>query len=351
MYSHPTTPQTQRPLPANRSCPANHLDPRQRQRLAIEALAGTQPISHLADQRDVSRKFVYQQTDKAKQALDGAFRSDAGADQHVLFTVPVTKALLRQIVLGLILVCHSSFRGVVEFLRDVLGLHLSVGSVANIVRSAVGLARVHNDGQDLSRVRVGAHDEIFQSDGPVLVGVCADSSYCYLLSEEEHRDADTWGVRLLELQERGFHPDATIADFGAGLRAGQKLALPGVPCRGDVFHALYEFGQVVRYLESLAYQAMVLCLSLQRQLATPGKRRDRLRCRFSNVWITHGGGRPRPWRCTTTWRCCCAGCGRTFCRWPDPITRHGWRYLTLWLPNCIRGRRRARRGLRTCAGR
>ncbi len=126
-------------------------------------------------------------------------------------------------------------------------------------------------------MRVGAQDEIFQSEDPVLVGVCADSTYCYLLSQEEHRDADTWGVRLLELQERGFQPEATIADFGAGLRAGQKLALPEVPCRGDVFHALYEFGKVVRYLESLAYQALALCLDLQRQLATPGKRRDRLK--------------------------------------------------------------------------
>jgi hypothetical protein len=38
---------------------------------------------------------------------------------------------------------------------------------------------------------------------------------------------------------------------------------------------LYEFGKVVRHLESLGYQAMQSCLDLQRQLATPGQRRDR----------------------------------------------------------------------------
>ena len=47
------------------------------------------------------------------------------------------KALLRQMVLGLVLVYHSSFRGVVEFLKGVLDGPLSLGSVANIVRSAV----------------------------------------------------------------------------------------------------------------------------------------------------------------------------------------------------------------------
>jgi hypothetical protein len=274
VYPYPTTSQTQPPLPAHPSCSAKNLAPDQRQRLALEALAGTQPIAHLADQHDVSRKFVYQQADLAQQALEDAFAADADG-QQVLITLPVTRALLRQIVLGLILICHSSFRGVVEFLRDLLDLRLSLGTVANIVHAAVAGARAHNACQDLSAIRVGAHDEIFQTEDPVLVGVCADSTYCYLLSQEEHRDGLTWGVRLLELQQRGFAPEATIADGGTGLRAGQKAALPEVPCRGDVFHAVYEFGKVVRSLESRAYQALALCVDLRRQLATPGKRRDR----------------------------------------------------------------------------
>ena len=286
MYNHSTTTGTQRPLADNRSCPANRLDPLQRQRLAVEALAGTQPISRLADCHDVSRKFVYQQANLAQHALEQTFAPDADDGQQVLFTLPVTKALLRQMVLGLTLICHSSFRGAVEFLRDILDCPLSLGTVANIVHAAVDPARLHNSRQDLSGVRIGAHDEIFQTQQPVLVGVDADSTYCYLLSPEEHRDGDTWGKRLGELKERGFQPEATIADFGAGLRAGQAVALPEVPCRGDVFHAEYEFGKVVRYLESLAYKALAVPMALERQLATPGKRRDqqkssliaRLRC-------------------------------------------------------------------------
>ena len=37
---------------------------------------------------------------------------------EVLFHLPVTKAWLRQLVLALVLICHSSYRGVVELLRD-----------------------------------------------------------------------------------------------------------------------------------------------------------------------------------------------------------------------------------------
>ena len=110
---------------------------------------------------------------------------------------------------------------------------------------------------------------------PVLVGVDTESTYCYLLSQEEHRDADTWGVRLLELADRGFAPEATIADFASGLRAGHEQALPGVACRGDVFHALYELGPLVRYLENRAYEAIAARTKLERKQATAERRRGR----------------------------------------------------------------------------
>jgi len=274
MCLHSTPVPQPRPLPSTPTSPAKGLSAQQRQRLAVHALAGTTALSRLAQEHDVSRKFVYHQADKAQQALNDAFGPDV-PEERVLFTLPVTKAFLRQTVLGLVLICHSSFRGAAEFLRDLWDYPLSLGSVANIVHQAVAPARAHNDRHDLSALRVGAHDEIFQAGQPVLVGVCAESGYCYLLSQEEHRDADTWGVRLLELSERGFRPEATIADAAAGLRAGQQAALPAVPCRGDVFHALREMQQVVGLLEERAYQAMAGRTRLEQRQARPGKRRDR----------------------------------------------------------------------------
>jgi len=150
-----------------------------------------------------------------------------------------------------------------------------VGSVHNILQQAVVTARALNGGQDLSRIRIGAHDEIFQSGRPVLVGADVASTYCYLLSHEEHRDADTWGVRLLELADRSFHPEATIADGGSGLRAGQQLALPRTPCRGDVFHAFAELTPLVGYLENRAYEAIASRSKLERQQAATSRRRGR----------------------------------------------------------------------------
>jgi hypothetical protein len=81
---------------------------------------------------------------------------------------------------------------------------------------------------------------------------------------------------LLELMDRGFAPEATIADGGQGLRAGQKLAGRGVACRGDVFHPLYErVGPLVRFLENAAYRAIAARAKLDKEQATFEKRHGR----------------------------------------------------------------------------
>jgi hypothetical protein len=252
--------------------PAQRLLPEQRRDLAVQVLAGAQPVSDLAREHEVSRKFLYQQAHTAQAALTQTFDPEPKTEK-VLFHLPVTKAWLRQLVLALVLIGHSPYRAVVELLRDLFDWRISLGTVHNIVSSAVEPARTINGSCDLFGVRIGAHDEIFQASRPVLVGVDTMSTYCYLLSLEDHRDAETWGVRLLELVDQGFAPDATVADGGLGLRAGQALALPEVPCRGDIFHVLRDLEGVVSYLENRAYSGLEYAERCQRQL-TAAQRHD-----------------------------------------------------------------------------
>jgi hypothetical protein len=249
--------------------PAQRLLPQQRQDLAVQVLAGAQPVSGLARDYEVSRKFLYQQADTARDALTQAFHPQA-KDEDVLFYLPVTKAWLRQLVLALVLVGHAPYRAVVELFRDLLDWGISLGTVHNIVRSAVEPARAISGRVDLAGVRNGALDEIFQAQKPVFVGVDTATTYCYLLSLEEHRDADTWGVRLLDLVAQGFNPQATVADAGSSLRAGQAEALPKVPCQGDVFHIVSDLKGVLGFLENRAYDALETSEKCER-------RRDRLR--------------------------------------------------------------------------
>lgn len=244
---------------------ARALSPSERQGLAQEALSGQQPITQLAEQHQVSRKFIYAQKDKAQAALDEAFE-EAGDDQQVLFYLPVTRPWLRQVVLGLILICHSSYRGVIEFFAALLDQSISLGSVHTIAQQGVATARQVQATETLSAIQVGAHDEIFQSHQPILVGCDVGSTYCYLLAQEEHRDATTWGVHLLDLQAKGLILDHTIADGGKGLRAGQAQVYPECPCWGDLFHLLQELSRLSSYVENRAFSTLATGEKLEQQM-------------------------------------------------------------------------------------
>jgi hypothetical protein len=63
-------------LPSPLIWPAQRLLPAERQDLAVRVLAGSQPVTELAQQHEVSRKFLYQQAEIADDALARAFNAD-----------------------------------------------------------------------------------------------------------------------------------------------------------------------------------------------------------------------------------------------------------------------------------
>lgn len=253
---------------------AANLSPTERKAISVEALAGSSTVTEIAARNNVSRKFAHKQKNIANKALDKAFEP-IPKDDDVIFYLPVTKKWIRQFVLALILICHSSFRGVIELLGSLFDYHnICLGTIHNIVVDASKTAAAINGSEDLSNIRYAAPDEIFQNSKPVLAGLDLESTYCYLLSAEDHRDETTWGVHLLDLRERGLHPVYTVADGGKGLRAGQSAAWPDVPCHGDVFHAEYELGKLVTFLENRAASALTKLEKIQAKMFTAKTRKQ-----------------------------------------------------------------------------
>lgn len=250
---------------------AQSLNSIKRQEIGIQAIGGYTPISHVADQYGVSRKFVYQQKEKALAGIAQAFDKSTSDDgEKILFYIPVTKKWLMQVLLALIFICRASYQGVVEFFRDILDCRISKGTVHNIVYEHLQKAKKINLDQNLSDVKEGLHDEIYQAGNPVLVGCCARSTYCYLLKLVETCDANSWGVHLLDLrQKQGLSPDFTVIDGGKAARSGQKDAWPDIPARGDTFHALKPFLELVSYLENRAMDALKKLEGLNYKITHP----------------------------------------------------------------------------------
>lgn len=82
---------------------AASLSPDVRQDIGIQVLSHSQPISHLAEEYQVSPKFVYQQGDKAQRALDKTFAPSDG-DDDIISHLPVIKNWLYQLTLSLVLI-------------------------------------------------------------------------------------------------------------------------------------------------------------------------------------------------------------------------------------------------------
>ncbi len=89
------------------------LSPEHRKNLAIKVLTKNESITHLAAKKKVSRQFLYRQKKNATNAIEDAF-TEIDKNENVLFYLPITKTSLQQLILSLILICHSSYRGVLQ---------------------------------------------------------------------------------------------------------------------------------------------------------------------------------------------------------------------------------------------
>ncbi len=92
---------------------ASRLHPVQRQEIAVKVLSKQEPVSQIANQEQVSRKFLYQQKQIAQEALNNAFERQE-PENEVLYYLPITHSWIFQLILALILICHCSYRGVKE---------------------------------------------------------------------------------------------------------------------------------------------------------------------------------------------------------------------------------------------
>jgi len=238
---------------------------RQRKEIGIQAFSNRSTITNIANQNNTSRKFIYNQKNKIADAANEAFE-EKDANEKILFNLPVTKTWLEQLVLCLLLHCRGSFRNIQQVIEDCFDYSIALGTVHNISDRAKTSAGVINSNQNLSPVKLAAHDEIFHHNKPTLVGVDIHSLYCYLLTEEDHRDEETWAIRLLELQDQGFNPDRIIGDDGSGMRSAHKSILPNTPFDYDNFHLSKLMMETRRYFRNCYKTSVTEALDMKDKL-------------------------------------------------------------------------------------
>jgi hypothetical protein len=213
--------------------------------IALQAIQNKHTISEIAREHACSRTTVYKQKEIALTAANNAFVEHA---DEVLFYIPVTQSFIHSVVIALFLICGSSYRGIMFFLKTIFNYSLSLGSVFNIIDEAACKAASINQSYDLSSIQTSAADELFHRNKPILTVVDIESRFCPLLVNADDRDHETWGIHLLDLQARGFAPTTSILDGAKGLIKGHEIAFPETILRHDHFHFISDLKDCGRFL-------------------------------------------------------------------------------------------------------
>lgn len=226
---------------------AMNIKHEERNLIGCKAIVGDS-ITYIAREHKTNREFVYKQKQKVEKALEYSKHNE---ETQIVF---IDKKFIEKIIVGCMLICKASTEDTQRFINWIFKTWVSIGKISNIINETAIRAEEWNNSIDLSEIKIGANDEIFQGNSPVLVGVEPQSTFTYLLESADNRDSTTWGYNLLEKEKnQGLHLETTVNDGGLGLRKGLKEAFPDVECQLDTFHTEYDFSKAVLAAERYAY--------------------------------------------------------------------------------------------------
>ena len=241
--------------------------------LAAAALAWQEnygSITELGQLFEVSRPTVYAAGETAAEILERHFDDEFTDGVYVL----VDSAQLQRAIVALRVMSPNAIRPIEDML-PILYPSIrppSYGTIQGIASKAEKNAAIFNGQADLSRIHVGALDEMFSQGDPVLAGVDLETGYLFLLSLEAARGGDDWMKTLAQGKNQGLALEIVVKDAAKGIADGVRRVFPDAQQRDDCFHAHYEMNKRRLILERRAYGVMTQELEAQDKLAKAQQR-------------------------------------------------------------------------------
>jgi hypothetical protein len=213
-------------------------------------------ITDISQKHNVTRKTVYAHINKVSEAIDQAL----GKPDDVLFYLPVTWEYIAMVVTLLFIICKSSIRNIIYFIKHAFDVDVSVGKISSILDNATAKATEVNDSYRFDNCKNSATDEIFHQGDPVLAALDLDSQFCLELQQEDTRDHNAWGYHLLNMMDKGYNPDNNVMDGGSGMDKAFAEVLPDVHVRYDHFHVTQSIKDASRFLKNKYESSVTKCV-------------------------------------------------------------------------------------------
>lgn len=212
-------------------------------------------VTEFARTHDVSRTLLYETRDRAWQGMIAGLTAGQAGRPGQTTDLRIDKAFIDRAIAVLPMVT-GSVRGIQYGLELLVGVQRSTGYISQALTAAGEKATAYNVQMRVPLPVLAEADEIFQGRQPCLTVVDGRSFLVLNLAPAEARDATTWGVTLLELQDRGVQFQDLASDGGTGILAGVREAELAIPLRPDLFHLLQDAHRLTQRLERAAYKAI-----------------------------------------------------------------------------------------------
>jgi hypothetical protein len=178
-------------------------------------------VTELARRHRISRQHASHLVNTARRTLTDTLQAHPPGRPPRTTVVAVTPERLEEAVLMLSVDGKASLEGTQACIEALLDRHVAIGRLSAIrQRTAERARRVLTT---CSMPGAGVHllcDELYDHGRPILAAMEDEHLAVLLASREEEADGDTWGVHLLDLQQRGLHLRGLISDQGQGMARG-----------------------------------------------------------------------------------------------------------------------------------
>ena len=229
-------------------------------------------VSQLGRAQRVSRQTLYRWAATGRQALEEAL------GEHLV--PPKPHEAIALVVLTLLIETHASYRGIQTCLRDLHGVHLSLGSIVGIVKEAGQRAQTWLSQQQAPTPRALALDEQYSSQrGKAYLNVIdVHSGQVWATVPPVEVDGESWTLVLWYLQEQGMSRLGTVSDGGRAIQEALSQVQGQEQHQRDVWHLFHVAAQVQGRLDRAVQAEQARLLSIQRHteaLAHGRRRRGR----------------------------------------------------------------------------
>ncbi len=216
-------------------------------------------VSQLGRSHQVARQTLYRWAATGRQALEEALGNT--------LLPPKQTETLPPLVLTQLIETHASYRGIQTCLRDLHGIHLSLGRIVGIVKEAGQRARTWLSQQQTETPRALALDEQYSSQrGQAYLNVIdVHSGQVWASIPPVAVDGESWTLLLWYLQEQGITRSCTVSDGGRAIQEAVSQVHAESCHQRDVWHLFHVAAQVQGRLDRAVQGEQDRLFTIQRQ--------------------------------------------------------------------------------------